>query len=72
MATLTESTTLDDVTHDLTANTVTVTWRDHIFKDGVEIDSARVARTKTYTDADKEAFTFDLGADAAKYVSLFG
>jgi hypothetical protein len=71
MSSLTENTTLDDVTHDLSANTLTVTWRDHIFKDGVEIDSARVARVKTYTDADKDAFTTDLGADAQKYLSLF-
>lgn len=69
---LTETTTLDEVLHDPITGTVRVTWRDHIFRDGVEIDSARVARTKSYSVAtDKAEFDADLGVDAAKYAALF-
>lgn len=72
MTTLTEDTTLDEVVHDPITNTIRVTWRDHIYRDGVEIDSARVARTKTYAVPDgKTEFDADLGADAAKYAALF-
>ena len=68
---LTETTTLDEVLFDATTNSVKVTWRDHIFRDGVEVDSARVARSKTYTKDDKEQFHADLGDDATKYATLF-
>lgn len=69
---LTENTTLDEVVHDPIANTIRVTWRDHIFRDGVEIDSARVARSKTYAVPDDAAdFEADLGDAALKYAPLF-
>ena len=69
---LTENTTLDEVVHDPIGNTLRVTWRDHIYRDGEEIDSARVARVKTYAiPADAAAFDADLGDDAAKYAALF-
>jgi hypothetical protein len=71
MATFTETTTLDEVTHSILDGSVTVTWRDHLFKDGEEVDSARVMRQKTYLPADIVQFHTDLGADAATYISLF-
>lgn len=67
---LTETTTLDEVKFDVVKKTITVTWRDRIFKDGIEIDSARTARDKTYGADDAVAFGDDLGADAAKYSGL--
>lgn len=72
MTAITEDTTLDEVKHDKAAGTVTVTWRDHLYRDGEEIDAARTARTKTYNTAtDAAAFAADLGADAANYANLF-
>lgn len=71
MANFTETTTLDEVSIDVINKTARVVWRDHLFKDGVEVDSARVAREKTYTADMKDAFTADLGDEAAKYVDLF-
>lgn len=68
---LTESTTLDEVTLNEVAGTISVTWRDHVFRDGVEIDSARTARTKTYVAGQETDFETDLGEDAVKYISIF-
>ena len=68
---LTESTTLDEVKHDKTTSTVTVTWRDHLFRDGVEVDAARVARTKTYSADQAAEFAADVGSEAVNYSSLF-
>ena len=49
-----------------------ISWRDHVFRDGQEIDGARTARTKTYAVPEgKTEFDADLGADAAKYAALF-
>lgn len=71
MATFKETTTLDEVNIDAAVGTVRVVWRDHLFKDDVEVDSARVAREKTYTSSMKDEFVADLGDDADKYVDLF-
>ncbi len=71
MSTVTKTTTLDQVTHDRASGTVTVVWRDHFLDDGVEIDAARVARTKTYSQDDKTQFDADLGANAANYAGMF-
>ena len=68
---LTETTTLDEVLHDVTANTVTVTWRDHIFRGGEEINSARTMRQVTYSSSDIDKFNTDLGSEASKYGHLF-
>lgn len=68
---LTESTTLDEVTLDAISNTLRVTWRDHVFRDGVEIDSARTARVKAYSAGQETDFETDLGGDAIKYISIF-
>lgn len=67
---LSESTTLDEVNYNAATNTLTVTWRDHIFRDGVEIDEARQARTKTYGAADIQQMISDLGPNADKYKNL--
>jgi hypothetical protein len=67
---LTEYTTLDEVLSNESTGSVTVTWRDHIARNGVEIDSARIARSKTYTAETKADFLADLGNDASKYASL--
>lgn len=70
--TITTTTTLDQVTHDTVTNTVTVTWRDRLFNNGVEVDAARVMRQVTYDSSMIAQFNSDLGSDAATYVGLFG
>jgi hypothetical protein len=72
MATYTETTTLDEVVHNLAGDMVQVTWRNHLFKDGVEMDEARTAVVESYpVPAGEPKFTADLGAAAAKYLALF-
>ena len=68
MPTLTESRDLYSVTHNKEAGTVTVVWMNRIYRDGTEIDAARVAETNTFTDAAELAAA--LGADASKYQGL--
>ena len=68
MPTLTESRDLYSVTHNKEASTVTVVWMNRIFRDGVEIDSAREAETKTFDNqADLDVA---LGSDSSLYQGL--
>jgi len=67
MTTYTETTTLDEKSHDLVNNVATATWRTHLFKDGEEVDSARVAHTKTYQLPEQQAeFEQDTSANPPK------
>lgn len=67
---LTEATTLDEVKHCAITGTLTVTWRDHILRDDVEIDEARKTRTKVYGADDLQQLIADLGPSANKYKHL--
>lgn len=69
MTMLTESRDLYSVTHNREAGTATVVWMHRIFRDGVELESAREAETATFDNqADLDAA---LGADAAYAANLF-
>lgn len=68
MPTLTESRDLYSVTHNKDASTVTVTWMNRIYRDGVEIDAARQAEVTSFeTQAELDVA---LGADAPTYQGL--
>jgi len=72
MTTYIGTTTLDEVVHNLAGDMVQVTWRNHVFKDGVEMEEARTAIVESYpVPAGEAAFTAALGAAAAKYLALF-
>lgn len=68
MTTLTESRDLYSVTHNKDASTVTVTWMNRIYRDGVEIDAARQAEVMSFeTQSD---LTAALGSDSSTYQGL--
>lgn len=68
MTTLTESRDLYSVTHNKEAGNVTVVWMNRIYRDGTEIDSARVAETKTFDN--QVDLAAELGPDATAYEGL--
>lgn len=67
---LTERLTLITVTHNLQADMLEVKWLNDILKDGEVISS--VPQRSTYDRGRKDQFISDVGADAAKYISMVG
>lgn len=69
---LIETRTLEEAKLDFVNGTVKLTWRERIFKDGVEKEHLRTADSKTYTQATKDELATDNVPTPNKYTTIMG
>ena len=69
---LTETSTYEEAILNFVGSTITVIWRDRIFKNGEERMNLRTARSKVYTAENKAELDADGIPFPNRYITIMG